>query len=85
VLAASLQAGCASAAVDNASPCTGQDLRGTFKAVPRSQGAGNIVYALRLRNASARACTVTGIPHVQLLDAKGKKLPTNAVAAHPES
>ncbi len=82
VLVAALQAGSA-AAVHDALPCTGKDLRGTFKAVPGSQGAGNIVYALRLTNASARACTVTGIPQVQLLDAQGQKLPTAAVAAHP--
>jgi hypothetical protein len=83
VLVASIQVSCATAATHTLSQCTGQDLRGTFKAVPGSQGAGNIVYALRLRNASASACTVTGIPHVQLLNAKGAKLPTAAVAAHP--
>src|SRR5471032_1794122 len=83
LLAASVQATVATAAVVTTGPCTGKDLRGTFKAVPGSQGAGNIVYALRLRNASTHACTVTGVPHVQLLGAKGKKLPTNAVAAHP--
>jgi Protein of unknown function (DUF4232) len=83
VLAASLQAGCATAAVHNVSACKGSDLHGTFKAVPGSQGAGNIVYALRLRNVSAGSCTVKGIPHVQLLSANGNKLPTNAVAAHP--
>lgn len=83
VLVASVQAGGATAAAHSASPCTGKDLRGTFKAVPGSQGAGNIVYALRLVDASAHACTVTGIPHVQLLGARGKAHPTDAVAAHP--
>ena len=56
---------------------------GNFQAVGNNGYAGNIVYALRLRNASAGACTVTGIPHVQLLNAKAAKLPTAAVAAHP--
>jgi uncharacterized protein DUF4232 len=82
VAAAAVQVGSATAAI-RVSPCTGADLSGTFKAVPGSQGAGNIVYALRLRNSSSSACTVTGVPKVQLLNAKGAKLPTAAVAAHP--
>ncbi len=78
VLAARSRSGSATAAT-RVAPCTGTDLSGTFKAVPgHSQGAGNIVYALRLRNASSSACTVTGVPKVQLLNAKGAKLPTAA-------
>jgi Domain of unknown function (DUF4232) len=77
------QLGGAGAATEKASPCTGKDLRGTFTAVPGSQGAGNIVYALRLRNASSGACTIKGLPSVQLLGKEGVKRPTAAVALHP--
>jgi hypothetical protein len=65
------------------SACTGKDLQGTFAAVPGSEGAGNIVYALRLRNASARACAIKGLPQLQLLGKEGVKHPTAAVALHP--
>ena len=82
-VAASIWAGGATATRQMASPCTGGDLRGAFAAVVGSEGAGNIVYALRLRNVSTSACTVTGLPQVQLLSAKGTTLPTHAVAAHP--
>ena len=66
-----------------AAPCTGADLTGTFTAVPGSPGAGNIVYALRLKNTSSRSCTVTGIPGVKLLDRRGRRLPTHPFPAHP--
>jgi len=59
-------------------PCTGAMLTGTFKAVPNSEGAGNIVYRLRLVDSSSQPCFVTGIPGLTLLTASGKKLPTNA-------
>jgi hypothetical protein len=64
-------------------PCKGSDLSGTFAAVPGSPGAGNIVYALRLRNTSSSSCTVTGIPVVTLLDRRGRRLPTHPFPAHP--
>jgi len=51
--------------------------------VPGSAGAGNIVYALRLRNRSSAPCTVTGIPGVTLLDRRGRRLPTHPLPAHP--
>lgn len=70
-------------AAQMASPCTGAELAGTFAAVPGSAGAGNIVYALRLKNRSTAACTVTGIPGITLLDRRGKKLPTHPFPAHP--
>jgi hypothetical protein len=66
-----------------AQPCTGAELAGTFKVVPGSAGAGNIVYALRLENTSRATCTVTGIPGVTLLDRRGKRLPTHPFPAHP--
>jgi len=58
-------------------PCTGQALTGTFRAVPGSAGAGNIVYALTVRNRSRTACFVTGVPTVTLLGARGGSLPTH--------
>jgi uncharacterized protein DUF4232 len=64
-------------------PCEGADLSGSFSAVPGSAGAGNIVYALRLRNASHGICFVTGIPGVVLLDQHGKALPTQASPSFP--
>ena len=65
------------------SPCTGSQLAGTFAAVPGSAGAGNIVYALTVRNRSQHECFVTGIPGVTLLDKHGHKLPTHTRAEFP--
>ncbi len=44
---------------------------------------GQVQYALRLRNASSRACTVAGRPSLQLLDRSGQPLPTAVTAAEP--
>jgi hypothetical protein len=63
--------------------CAGAALTGSFTAVPGSAGAGNIVYALRVRNVSKHLCTVTGLPQVRLLDTHRKGLPTHVTAAHP--
>ena len=63
--------------------CAAAQLSGTFKEVPGSPGAGNIVYELRLKNVSRAHCHVTGIPGVTLLDRRGKKLPTHARPANP--
>jgi uncharacterized protein DUF4232 len=63
-------------------PCKAADLSGRFAAVPGSAGAGNIVYALRLKNRSHATCTVTGIPGVTLLGVHGKRLPTHPAPAH---
>ena len=70
-------------AAQMAPPCKAANLSGTFAVVPGSAGAGNIVYALRLKNTSATSCTVTGIPGVTLLDRRGKRLPTHPFPAHP--
>ena len=59
-------------------------LAGTFKAIPGSPGAGNIVYRLRVTNTSSKACFVTGIPGLTLLDARGRKLPTHATFGGPK-
>jgi hypothetical protein len=64
-------------------PCQARDLAGTFAVVPGSAGAGNIVYALRLKNTSRATCTVTGVPGVTLLDRRDRRLPTHAFPAHP--
>ena len=66
-----------------APPCTGAHLSGTFKVVPGSPGAGNIVYALRVKNTSTRACFVSGTPVVTLLDRRGRKLATHTFPVQP--
>jgi hypothetical protein len=64
-----------------ATPCTGAMLAGSFKAIPNSAGAGNIVFRLRVHDKSTTACFVTGVPKLTLLDAAGKKLPTTQTFA----
>jgi Protein of unknown function (DUF4232) len=81
-LAASLAGGSARAQGTTAF-CSGTQLQGRFAAVPGSAGAGNIVYALTLRNRSRHACAVTGLPRVRLVGLHGKLLPTHVVAAAP--
>jgi len=68
----------AAGGIHSSHPCTGAMLDGTFKAIPGSAGAGNIVYRLRLANTGGAPCFVTGLPGVTLLDARGGKLPTRA-------
>lgn len=63
--------------------CHGAQLRGTFALVPGSAGAGSISYALRLKNTSASACTVIGLPQAQLLGRRKAPLPTHVRAAFP--
>jgi Protein of unknown function (DUF4232) len=58
--------------------CSGSMLAGTFKVIPDSAGAGNIVYRLRVKNTSSHVCGVTGLPGLTLLDSSGRKLPTHA-------
>src|SRR5712691_10129474 len=65
------------------SPCTAGQLTGTFKAVRGSAGAGNIVYALRVKNTSTHTCFVTGIPGVTLLDVHGRTLPNHVRPSQP--
>jgi hypothetical protein len=62
--------------VSGAKPCDGTQLTGTFAQVPGSAGAGQIAYALRVKNASASACSVRGVPRATLLGASGAPLPT---------
>ena len=62
-------------------PCTAAQLSGVFRVIPGSAGAGNIVYALRLRNTSARTCFVSGLAGLRLLGKTGRPLPTHVAPA----
>jgi uncharacterized protein DUF4232 len=64
----------------SAKPCTGGQLAGNFSLVPGSAGAGQIVYALTLKNTSSSPCSLRGIPHATLLGATGAALPTHVTA-----
>jgi len=63
--------------------CRGAALAGRFAVVPGSAGAGSISYALRLRNVSASACTLTGLPSGRLLGLRKDALPTHVRADRP--
>lgn len=63
-----------------AKPCSGGQLAGNFSLVPGSAGAGQIVYALTLKNTSSSPCALRGIPHATLLGATGAALPTHVTA-----
>jgi hypothetical protein len=65
--------------------CTGSRLEGTFELVPGSQGAGSVVYALRLENRSARRCSVVGVPSVQVMGRTGAFLRTVVRASRPSA
>jgi hypothetical protein len=58
-------------------PCTAHDLTGAFQVLEGSAGAGNIVYTLKVTNASQAACTVSGVPAIDFLDANGQALKKN--------
>ena len=64
-------------AATSASACTAHDLTGTFQVLQGSAGAGNIVYTLKVTNASQGACTVSGFPSIAYLDANGAALPAH--------
>ena len=84
VVAVAATVGVASVAADSgASPCSAADMSGLFYAIQGSAGAGQITYALRLRNRSIHACFVSGLPRLQLLGRTGKLLPTRVWPAHP--
>jgi hypothetical protein len=65
----------------SATPCTGEQLSGTFVLVPGSAGAGQIEYALTLTNTSHTACYVRGVPKATLLNASAAALPTHVTPA----
>jgi uncharacterized protein DUF4232 len=60
----------------SAAPCTGAQLTGTFALVPGSAGAGQIEYALTVRNGGS-PCSLHGVPTATLLAASGAPLPTH--------
>ncbi len=76
-------AGTAAAGAAGIVMCKGSQLTGSFAAVPGSAGAGNISYALRLKNSSTASCSVTGLPQGRLLRRHGGALPTEIRAAFP--
>jgi hypothetical protein len=78
-LAALVLAGAGSPAA--VAPCRGAQLTGTFKVIPGSAGAGNIVYMLRLRNHTTATCFVSGLVGMKLLDRYGRPLPTHVTPA----
>jgi Protein of unknown function (DUF4232) len=61
----------------SAAGCSG--LTGRFSVVPGSAGAGNIVYALRLKDGGSQSCLLRGLPVLRLLGARGQALPTHIV------
>lgn len=79
--AVAVLAGTAAAHGATAAACSGAQLGGTFKVVPGSAGAGNIVYKLTVTNRSQKTCTVTGLPIVKLYGKTGNALPTHIVPA----
>jgi hypothetical protein len=60
--------------------CVASDLTGTFQVLQGSAGAGNIVYTLKVTNASQGPCGVRGIPGLDVLDANGGKMATRVSA-----
>ena len=82
-LAAAVLLAPAGGAVPAARPCPAGAVAASFRAVPGSAGAGNIVYALRLRNRSSAVCAVPPLGGLTLLDAAGRPLPTHAAPARP--
>jgi hypothetical protein len=83
VLIASVWVVATAGATTTTARCRGAQLTGSFAVVPGSAGAGNITYALKLKNASASTCTVTGLPQGTLLGKTRKALPTHVRAAFP--
>jgi hypothetical protein len=70
-------------AAATAAACPDSALAGTFRGIPGSAGAGQISYALVVKNTSGSTCLVSGLPVVQLLGADGSALPTNVSAESP--
>jgi len=62
-------------------PCKASQLRGTFKVIPGSPGAGSISYRLRLTKTVGPTCFVSGLPGMRLLSKTGKPLPTKVTPA----
>lgn len=84
VTVAAAFAACGASAGSGPAACAGSQLTGRFAVVPGSAGAGNIVYALTLKNSSSKTCTITGLPQAHLLGLRGQKLPTHIHASFPQ-
>jgi len=67
--------------VTSTKPCAGTQLVAAFALIPNSAGAGQIAYALDVKNSSQSSCSVHGIPNGTLLAANGTALPTHVKAA----
>jgi hypothetical protein len=80
--ASAIAAATSLAAYPTNTACTGSNLSGKFLVVPNSQGAGNILYTVQLRNRSKITCFVSGIPGLRLIGKTGKNLPTKVVPIH---
>jgi Protein of unknown function (DUF4232) len=63
--------------VSSAKPCGGSQLSAVFVQVPGSAGAGQITYALTVKNTSPGLCSVHGVPQGMLLGATGTALRTH--------
>ena len=63
--------------VTSTKPCAGTQLVATFVLIPNSAGAGQIAYALAVKNSSQSSCSVHGIPNGTLLTENGTALPTH--------
>jgi Protein of unknown function (DUF4232) len=63
--------------VTSAKPCDGTQLSAVFALVPGSAGAGQISYALTVKNSSHAPCSIRGVPNGTLLTANGTALPTH--------
>jgi hypothetical protein len=70
-----------SGSAGSAGLCTGRQLTGTFALVPGSAGAGQIEYALTLKNGSKTPCALRGVPKALLLGVTGTALPTHVTSA----
>jgi hypothetical protein len=66
-----------------ASACAASDLAGSFRGVLGSAGAGQISYALVVKNTSGSSCFVSGLPVVQQIGSDGSDLPTKVSPAQP--
>jgi Protein of unknown function (DUF4232) len=67
--------------VTSATPCTGTDLAAVFTLIPGSAGAGQIGYALTVKNTSQAPCSLHGVPQGTLQGATGAPLPTHVKPA----
>jgi hypothetical protein len=60
-------------------PCKTGSLKLSLNLIPNSQGAGNVVYKLRVTNRSASDCSL-GPPTIVLLGRRGSVLPSHSHA-----